>query len=191
MRGRHRVQSAESCMGETDTIPSLEDEEAWQSVRQTANSEGYDPVRDVASEAIRCYEWEPGAAAPASATAAVEAGGQITFDVDPSLPHQGALGAYMARAPEAAADFDGAGPVWSKVFQNHPTDVNGELRFPLVGTWREYHLRLFLDLALLLAADLLPPSQCLVRGLGSSRERPHRNILVIQDDLIILPIQTS
>lgn len=105
------------------TFPSLAGEEAWQSVRQTANFQSNGPVTDVQSEAIRCYERSPGTAAPSTTT--VQAGGDITFTAAPSIYHPGALSAYMAKAPGSAADFDGAGDVWFKVFQDTPT-LNGQ-----------------------------------------------------------------
>ena len=119
-------------MGETDTFPSLAGEGAWESVRQTANFQSNGPVTDVSSEAIRCYERTPGTAAPA--TAAVKAGGKITFTAAPSIYHPGALSAYMAKAPAAAADFDGAGNVWFKVFQDHPSTQGGQYTWPSDGT---------------------------------------------------------
>ena len=120
-------------MGDTDTFPSLAGEGAWQSVRQTANFQSNGPVTDVSSQAIRCYERTPGTAAPA--TAAVKAGGKITFTAAPSIYHPGALSAYMAKAPAAAADFDGAGNVWFKVFQDHPSTNGGQYAWPSDGTY--------------------------------------------------------
>ncbi|KAI1636674.1 glycosyl hydrolase family 61-domain-containing protein [Biscogniauxia mediterranea] len=108
------------------TFPNLAGTPAWSSVRQTANFQSNGPVTDVASPQIRCYERAPGASA-APDTTAVRAGGQIVWVAAPSIYHPGALSAYMARAPEGrtAADFDGAGEVWFKVYQDMPTTTSG------------------------------------------------------------------
>ncbi|RYP31456.1 hypothetical protein DL767_005747 [Monosporascus sp. MG133] len=110
------------------TFPNLAGEPAWSSVRQTANFQSNGPVTDVNSQAIRCYERSPGTAAPS--TTAVRAGGQITFVAAPSIYHPGPLSAYMAKAPGKAADFDGSGPVWFKVYQDMPTLANGQYQWP-------------------------------------------------------------
>ncbi|RYP49190.1 hypothetical protein DL768_005068 [Monosporascus sp. mg162] len=113
------------------TFPNLAGEPAWSSVRQTANFQSNGPVTDVNSQAIRCYERSPGTAAPS--TTAVRAGGSITFVAAPSIYHPGALSAYMAKAPGKAADFDGSGPVWFKVYQDMPTLANGQYQWPSDG----------------------------------------------------------
>lgn len=104
-------------------------------MRQTANFQSNGPVTDVTSPQIRCYEREPGAAAAAPDTTDVEAGGQITWVAAPSIYHPGALSAYMAKAPEgqAAADFDGEGAVWFKVFQDMPSVNGGQYEWPSNG----------------------------------------------------------
>jgi len=113
------------------TFPNLAGEPAWSSIRQTANFQSNGPVTDVNSQAIRCYERSPGTAAPS--TTAVRAGGQITFVAAPSIYHPGALSAYMAKAPSKAANFDGSGPVWFKVYQDMPTLANGQYQWPSEG----------------------------------------------------------
>ncbi|KAI5928690.1 glycoside hydrolase family 61 protein [Camillea tinctor] len=115
------------------TFPNLEGTSAWSSVRQTANFQSNGPVTDVNSQQIRCYERVPGAAAPD--TTDVKAGGQITWVAAPNIYHPGALSAYMAKVPEGqtAADFDGAGQVWFKVFQDMPTASGGQYEWPSNG----------------------------------------------------------
>ncbi|KAI1486156.1 glycosyl hydrolase family 61-domain-containing protein, partial [Biscogniauxia mediterranea] len=105
------------------TFPNLAGTPAWSSVRQTANFQTNGPVTDVTSPQIRCYERVP--AAPD--TTVVTAGAQITWVAQPSIYHPGALSAYMARAPEGrtAAEFDGEGEVWFKVYQDRPTVMSG------------------------------------------------------------------
>ncbi len=39
----------------------------------------------------------------------------------------------MAKAPGEAADFDGAGPVWFKVFQDMPAASGGQYAWPSDG----------------------------------------------------------
>lgn len=47
-----------------------------------------------------------------------------------------ALSAYMAKVPsgQTAADFDGSGKVWFKVFQDMPTTSGGQYTWPSNGT---------------------------------------------------------
>ncbi|KAI0840651.1 glycoside hydrolase family 61 protein [Hypoxylon sp. FL0890] len=114
------------------TFPNLAGTSAWSSVRQTANFQSNGPVTDVNSEAIRCYERAPGGAPD---TTQVKAGGQITWVANPSIYHPGALSAYMAKVPsgKTAADWDGSGKVWFKVYQDMPTSSGGQYTWPSNG----------------------------------------------------------
>ncbi|KAI1213442.1 glycoside hydrolase family 61 protein [Annulohypoxylon truncatum] len=114
------------------TFPKLAGTSDWSSVRQTANFQSNGPVTDVNSDAIRCYERAPGGAPD---TTDVKAGGQITWVAAPNIYHPGALSAYMAKVPEGqtAADFDGAGAVWFKVYQDMPTTSGGQYTWPSNG----------------------------------------------------------
>ncbi|KAI0901788.1 glycoside hydrolase family 61 protein [Annulohypoxylon nitens] len=114
------------------TFPNLAGTSAWSSVRQTANFQSNGPVTDVNSDAIRCYQRAAGGAPD---TTDVKAGGQITWVAAPNIYHPGALSAYMAKVPsgKTAADFDGSGAVWFKVYQDMPTASGGQYTWPSNG----------------------------------------------------------
>ncbi|EHL00249.1 putative endo-beta-1,4-glucanase D [Glarea lozoyensis 74030] len=57
----------------------------------------------------------------------VTAGSAVSFTTDTAVYHQGPISVYMAKAPGAAADFDGSGNVWFKILDIGP-------KFP-GGTW--------------------------------------------------------
>ncbi|EPE30275.1 hypothetical protein GLAREA_12998 [Glarea lozoyensis ATCC 20868] len=58
-------------------------------------------------------------------TLPVQAGTEITFDSADNIWHPGPLMAYMARVPKGktAGNWDGAGKVWFKVWEDHPYPV--------------------------------------------------------------------
>ncbi|KAI0883430.1 glycoside hydrolase family 61 protein [Annulohypoxylon maeteangense] len=133
------------------TFPKLAGTSDWSSVRQTANFQSNGPVTDVNSNAIRCYQRAAGGAPD---TTDVKAGGQITWVAAPNIYHPGgsihregldthdlymneiyALSAYMAKVPsgKTAADFDGSGAVWFKVYQDMPTASGGQYTWPSNG----------------------------------------------------------
>ncbi|KAI1085052.1 glycoside hydrolase family 61 protein [Whalleya microplaca] len=98
-------------------------------VRMTTNHFSHGPVQDVTDEQIRCYE-EAGYTVPE--TLNVTAGDSVTFRVDPSIQHPGPLQFYLAKAPEgtSAADFDGSGDVWFKIFGDAPEVTDEGLVWP-------------------------------------------------------------
>ncbi|XXH04911.1 ATP-dependent RNA helicase dbp2 [Hypoxylon texense] len=131
------------------TFPNLAGTSAWSSVRQTANFQSNGPVTDVNSDAIRCYQR---AAGGAPETTQVQAGGKISWVAAPNIYHPGGmlllfsqdgkltcststLSAYMAKVPsgQTAADFDGSGKVWFKVYQDMPTASGGQYTWPSNG----------------------------------------------------------
>ncbi|KAI1393861.1 glycoside hydrolase family 61 protein [Hypoxylon trugodes] len=114
------------------TFPKLAGTSDWSSVRTTANFQSNGPVTDVNSDAIRCYQRDAGGAPD---TTQVKAGGQITWVAAPNIYHPGALSAYMAKVPsgQTAADFDGKGKVWFKVYQDMPTTSGGQYTWPSNG----------------------------------------------------------
>ncbi|OTB07133.1 glycoside hydrolase family 61 protein [Hypoxylon sp. CI-4A] len=114
------------------TFPNLAGTSQWSSVRQTANFQSNGPVTDVNSDAIRCYQRAAGGAPD---TTEVKAGGQVTWVAAPNIYHPGALSAYMAKVPagQTAADFDGSGNVWFKVFQDMPSSSGGQYTWPSNG----------------------------------------------------------
>ena len=76
------------------------------------NTNHNSPVTDVASADLRCNA----GAAPAGATVTVAAGSTLGFEADQPAFHPGPFNMYLARAPGAAAAFDGAGAVWARVW---------------------------------------------------------------------------
>ncbi|KAI0130542.1 glycoside hydrolase [Xylariales sp. AK1849] len=115
------------------TFPKLAGTADWTSARKTANWQTNSPVTDVTSADIRCYQLAPGN--EGATTQNVNAGGSITWEVAPSIYHVGALSAYMAKAPSgtAAADWDGDGTVWFKVYQDMPTVSGQQYDWPSEG----------------------------------------------------------
>ncbi|KAI9896287.1 hypothetical protein N3K66_008459 [Trichothecium roseum] len=77
---------------------------------------------------MTCYELQPGT--PAPETLAVTAGGSVTFGVSPNIYHAGPVDVYMAKAPGKAADFDGKGAVWFKIYGDQPTITSGGISWP-------------------------------------------------------------
>jgi hypothetical protein len=84
-------------------------------------------VTDVSSAAIRCYELSPGTGAPS--TTSVAAGGSVSFKITPNIFHQGPLQFYMAKVPsgKTAANWDGSGSVWFKIYAEKANVANGQL----------------------------------------------------------------
>jgi hypothetical protein len=108
-----------------DVIPVVDAEGSangdWVVTRKTTNWQTNNPVTDVTSDAMTCYELSPGT--PASETQAVAAGDTVTFTIDPAIYHPGPVDVYMAKAPTTAAAFDGAGDVWFKIYEDPPPEV--------------------------------------------------------------------
>lgn len=99
-------------------------------IRTTQNRYSNGPVTDVNSPLMTCYELNPGAGAPR--TLSVTAGSTITFNTA-GIFHPGPLHFYMAKVPagRTAANFDGKGAVWFKIYQDGPSGFGtGQLRWP-------------------------------------------------------------
>jgi hypothetical protein len=105
----------------------------WQYVRDWTGSYTYDPVTDVSSVDIRCNV--DGTKNFASGVLSVAAGQNLGFTVDPDIYHPGPLLAYMASVPSGstAANWDGDGTVWFKVYQDQPTVGASALEWPSNG----------------------------------------------------------
>jgi len=103
----------------------------WQHVRRTENYQHNGPVENVQSSAMTCYELQPGT--PAPDTLPVSAGGTLTFQINPNIYHPGPVNVYMAKAPGSAADFDGKGNVWFKIYSDKPTITSQSITFPSDG----------------------------------------------------------
>lgn len=84
-------------------------------------------MTDVSSAAIRCYELSPGTGA--ASTTSVAAGGSVSFKITPNIFHQGPLQFYMAKVPsgKTAANWDGSGNVWFKIYAEKANVANGQL----------------------------------------------------------------
>lgn len=70
------------------------------------------PVTDVESADITCNV-NP---SPATETVSVAAGSTIGFILDNTIYHQGPAAIYLGKAPTTAADWDGSGANWFKVW---------------------------------------------------------------------------
>lgn len=111
----------------SDLFPAIAGTADWSSVRTTANHYSNGPVTDVTSSALRCYELNPGTGA--ASTTSVAAGGSVSFKVTPNIFHQGPLQFYMAKVPsgKTAANWDGSGNVWFKIYTEKANVANGAL----------------------------------------------------------------
>jgi hypothetical protein len=107
----------------------------WEYVRQTNNWQDLNPVTDVTSTDLRCYDsLESGTAS----TTTVAAGSTVGFTVvgNPSnLYHDGVVNVYMAKAPTGTdvASWDGSGDVWFKIFQIPAIADGVTITFPATG----------------------------------------------------------
>ncbi|KAL4916746.1 glycoside hydrolase [Aspergillus aurantiobrunneus] len=104
---------------------------AWQYVRQWTGEYANGPVESVEGVDIRCNK--DGQNGNDTETLAVTAGQKIGFTVRTNIGHPGPLLAYMAKAPGAAAEFDGSGDVWFKIYEDGPTVENDGLTWPTDG----------------------------------------------------------
>lgn len=90
-------------------------------------------MTDVSSIDIRCNK--DGSKGGNAETLDVTAGSSLGFTAKASISHPGTLQFYMAKVPEGstAADWDGAGSVWFKVFGQGPVIGDGSLSWPSQG----------------------------------------------------------
>ncbi|KAJ7101356.1 glycosyl hydrolase family 61-domain-containing protein [Mycena belliarum] len=109
---------------------------SWQYVRQTNNWQDLNPLTDVTSTDVRCYD---SAQSGTASTVTVAAGSKVGFTVSgnpANLYHAGVLNVYMAKAPSGTdvANWDGSGTVWFKVYQiSAVTDGGSTITFPTTG----------------------------------------------------------
>ncbi|KUJ14286.1 family 61 glycosyl hydrolase [Mollisia scopiformis] len=96
----------------------------WQQVRKRSDSDSHGPILDVSLLDIRCGKDASTAFAPGILT--VAAGDSLGFAVDPDIQHPGPAMGYLAKVPagKTAANWDGAGAVWFKVWEQGPTALN-------------------------------------------------------------------
>jgi hypothetical protein len=90
------------------------------------------PTTDVTAPAIRCYELSPGTGAK---TYTVNAGDTVGFTAVSGISHPGPLQFYLAKVPEGktAADWDGSGNVWFKIFSQGAEFSGGQMSWPASG----------------------------------------------------------
>ncbi|KAL2860815.1 lytic polysaccharide monooxygenase auxiliary activity family 9 protein [Aspergillus lucknowensis] len=100
----------------------------WQYVRQWTGYYSNGPVTDVTSVDIRCNV--DGTNGGNTETLEVKAGDTVGFTVAPNIYHPGPLLAYMAKAPNSAAEFDGDGEVWFKIYEDGPEFGDQALTWP-------------------------------------------------------------
>ncbi|KAK0751859.1 glycoside hydrolase [Schizothecium vesticola] len=108
----------------------------WEAVRMTENRYHNGPITDVRSEAMTCYELNPGRGA--ARTLGVTAGStvSITTGGGTSIFHPGPTHFYLAKVPagQTAATFSGKGAVWFKIAQDQPRGLGtGSLSWETEG----------------------------------------------------------
>ncbi|KAI1323419.1 glycoside hydrolase family 61 protein [Xylariaceae sp. FL0255] len=119
------------------TFPALiansETTEAWEYVRKTANWQTNDPVTNVSSPQLLCYQLAPGN--EGAETMTVAAGSTVGFTAVADISHPGTLQFYMAKVPsgQTAASFDGSGAVWFKIYSQGPIISASGLTWPSEG----------------------------------------------------------
>jgi len=112
-------------------FPSMNTGSAWSNVRQWSGYYTFDPVVNVLSPDIRCNA----NASFAPNTLSVAAGSVLKWAANPDIYHPGPLLAYMAKVPTnktglTAANWDGAGEVWFKIYEDRPTGGSAGLVWP-------------------------------------------------------------
>ena len=113
----------------------------WQYVRQWTGYYTYNPVQSVSSIDIRCNVG--GSTASAPGTLPIAAGSSVSFTADPNIYHAGPALVYMAKVPagKTAANWDGSGSVWFKVYQVGPTFGGQQLKWPTDSMWCTLYLK--------------------------------------------------
>lgn len=111
-------------------FPSMNGGTAWPNVRQWTDYYAYTPDTNVSSLDIRCNV--NGTVAFAASILSVAAGSNLTWTASPDIYHPGPLMAYMAKVPtgKTAANWDGSGTVWFKIYEDHPTVGSSALIWP-------------------------------------------------------------
>ena len=104
----------------------------WSYVRKTANYQSNGPTTDVTANAIRCYELSPGTG---SKPYTVNAGDSVGFTAVSSISHPGPLQFYLAKVPDGktAANWDGSGDVWFKIYSQGADFSGGQMNWPSSG----------------------------------------------------------
>lgn len=94
-------------------------------MRQTVNYQSNAGLSDVSSDQIRCYT----SGMKSAQTTSVAAGSSVGFKASPNIFHPGPLQFYMAKVPagKTAADWDGTGNVWFKIYAEKASVQGGQL----------------------------------------------------------------
>ncbi|KAJ8111620.1 hypothetical protein OPT61_g5830 [Boeremia exigua] len=97
-------------------FPALTGTADWSSIRVPANNLTREPITDVNSPLLRCYQLDPSVGAPVIEDVAADK--NVTFKISPFLAHPGPIQFYMAKVPagSTAATWDGSGDVWFKIY---------------------------------------------------------------------------
>ncbi|KAG7448519.1 glycoside hydrolase family 61 protein [Guyanagaster necrorhizus] len=100
----------------------------WVNVRMTNNYNTQDPVTNVSSPDLRCYDSATGATAT---TITVAADSELGIMSDGTMYHPGVVNVYMAKASCDVDSFAGDGAVWFKVYEIPPVTNGGtSITFP-------------------------------------------------------------
>jgi hypothetical protein len=101
-------------------------------VRETIDRFNKSPVTTVNTTQIRCNE-DP--ARPVAQTVTVQAGSTAGFWMDSGISHPGPLLFYMAKVPagKTAANWDGSGAVWFKVYEDKANVAPYSISWPNNG----------------------------------------------------------
>jgi hypothetical protein len=116
------------------TFPNIIGTTQWEYVRQWTGYTGNGPVFDVSSTDIRCNV--NGDKNFAKETTTIAAGSTTGFNSNQAIFHLGPALAYMAKVPagKTAANWDGSGTEWFKIYHEHPTVSNNQLNWPSYST---------------------------------------------------------
>ncbi len=108
----------------------------WVNVRKASNFQSNGPLTDVTSKAMTCYQLAGGD--EGAKTMNVTAGDTVGYVATASVTHPGPLSFWMARAPagQTADSMTGEGPIWFKIYQDHPAIGTTGLTWPSQGEHR-------------------------------------------------------
>ncbi|ESK95699.1 glycoside hydrolase family 61 protein [Moniliophthora roreri MCA 2997] len=104
----------------------------WEYVRMTANHIDQEPLTDVTSDGVRCFE-DPSAVPGDAGIVTVTAGSEVGFKASNTMGHPGYFSAYMSKADAADSADAGKGATWFKIWEWSPTYSDGMLTFESEG----------------------------------------------------------
>jgi hypothetical protein len=105
----------------------------WLYIRETYNHYSLNPVTDVTSPNMTCYQLTPGN--EGTSTYTVAAGTNISITSSPTIYHPGPLSVWLAKVPTGytAATWDGSGAYWTKIYQDQAIISTSGISWPNVG----------------------------------------------------------